>query len=205
MFTRRVSPTPDDDRAARRRFINDLIEVATGRDAPASSGSLLLHPNEHRVGELRSVSLVGLTKSPGHWSGSSRGVSVPVGSFGGRSVRFRVGQTHGHFVQGESHPSAIDSGTLTVTTQRITYQGTSHTVEHLLDKLMSVEHHEGEFVLSVSNRQHPTTLFVGSTVEIWLDARIHLALALHSGQGDEAVARLREQLAELDGGVTADG
>lgn len=197
MFTRHSAPTPEDDRAARERFIRELIDVASGTDAPGGEGSLLLRANERRVGELRSVSLIGMTKTPGHWSGSSRGVSVPVGSLGGHAVRFRVGQTHGHYVQGEPHPSAIDSGTLTVTTQRITYQGASHTVEHDLAKLLSVEHHGGEFVLSVSNRQHPTTLFVGTAVEVWLDARIHLALALHAGQGDAAITQLRAQLAEV--------
>jgi hypothetical protein len=108
-----------------------------------------------------------------------------------------VGQTHGHYVQGEVHPTPIDTGTLTVTSQRITFQGSSHTLEHDLAKLLGAEHHGGEFVLSVSNRQHPTTLYVGPSVEIWLDARIHLALALHAGAADQALAQLHAQLADL--------
>ncbi len=92
-------------------------------------------------------------------------------------MRYRVGATRGHYVQGTPHPTAIDTGTVFVTNHRVIFQGANQTRECTFDKLLGVQHsdEDGITVLSVSNRQKPTTIHYGPRIAGWFDFRLDLA------------------------------
>ena len=130
--------------------------------------------------------------------GRSQGVSIPVGSVGGRSVRYRVGANKGHFVQGERTPTAVDQGKLVITNQRVLFVGGKKTIECLFAKLVSAEVSGGDLALSVTNRQKVTRVHYGPKLDGWVQMRLTLAMSIARGDSDEFAAQIQEQLNELE-------
>ncbi len=162
---------------------------------------LLLHRGEALVAKVTNVGLVEERKGPGHWQGGSSGVSVPVGSLGGHAIRYHVGATRGHYVQGTPHPTAIDTGTVFITNQRLVFTGHAQTRECAFAKLLGYQHDtDGSTTLSVSNRQRPVTIAYGPAISGWVDLRLELALALFRDDVPALVQRLQQGLATLDAG-----
>ena len=92
-------------------------------------------------------------------------MNSPIATIGGRPVRYRVGASKGHFVQGTPSPTAIDTGTTYVTDQRVVFRGGKQTRECAFAKLVGYDHtDDGSTVLSVSNRQTPTVIHYGRAV-----------------------------------------
>lgn len=172
--------------------------------ARANSGfdtnEILLKKGEHLVGKLTGASLVEERSGRGTWQGGSHGVSIPIGSIGGRSVRYRVGQTRGHYVQAAPVPTAVDTGTVFITNQRVVFQGAKQTRECAFSKLIGVQHDDssGTTVISVSNRQKPTVLHYGQKVAGWFDFRIDLALAQFKGTVAELLQQVETELAHIE-------
>ena len=127
---------------------------------------------------------------------------MPIGSVRGRSVRYRVGATRGHYVQGAPTLTAIDTGTVYITNRRVIFAGSRQTRECAFAKLISFEHddQQGYTTFSVSNRQKPTTVNYGPAVAPHFDFRLDLALAHFRGTTAGLVAELQRDLAELDAG-----
>ena len=144
------------------------------------------------------VSLVEDRKGKGHYTGHSSGFSIPVASVGGRSVRYRVGASKGHYVQGAPHPEAIDKGKLVITNQRVVFCGTKKAVESLFAKLVSANVESGDLYLSVSNRQKVTRIHCGASLDGWLKLRLTLAMAIGRGDSAEMAAQLQAQITELE-------
>jgi hypothetical protein len=90
------------------------------------------------------------------WQGGSRGVSIPLG----HGVRYRAGAVRGRSVTVGSHLEIADTGVLTVTSQRAVFQGSRKTLEHAYPKLIGMQLYSDAVVLSVSNRQKPSTIWV---------------------------------------------
>jgi hypothetical protein len=166
----------------------------------ASANELMLAPGEAVFYKVTGVSLVEDRKTQGHYQGGSRGVSVPVGSIGGRAVRYRVGASHGHYVQGVTKPTAIDTGTVYVTNKRVIFQGGKQTRECTFAKLLGFHHddREGSTTFSVSNRQKPTTIHYGPQLSASFDFRLDLAIAHFKGTVPQFVSQLRTELARID-------
>ncbi len=74
-----------------------------------TANELALTAGEAVFYKVTGCSLIEDRKTAGHWEGRSSGISIPVGSIGGRSVRYRVGASKGHYFQGASKPTAIPS------------------------------------------------------------------------------------------------
>jgi len=166
---------------------------------PGASEGLLLKRGEQLVAEVAPCGLVEDRKGPGHWQGGSQGVSIPIGSLGGHSVRYRVGQSRGHYIQGDPVPTAVDTGTLYVTSQRAVFVGHKQTRECLYAKLLAVDTSTpGQLVFSVSNRQKATVVDFGDAIARAVGLRLKLALAIYQGSVPELVEELRGLLAELD-------
>ena len=182
--------------SARIAALESLIGVVDGSKVLPTNG-LLLKPGEVLLGQVQQVGLIQERSDGGHWQGASQGFSIPIGSIKGRSVRYRVGATRGHYVQGQPHPTAVDHGTLSITNQRIVYQGATKTAECLFTKLLGVQESDGALVISVSNRQKPTIVHVGGSLEDWVTDRISIATSLYQGDRDEVLARLHEQRDEV--------
>jgi hypothetical protein len=100
------------------------------------SSEIMLKPGEAVFATVTSVALVEDRRGAGEWQGRSQGFSIPVASIHGRSIRYRVGSSRGHFVQGAPAPAAIDVGTAYITTKRVIFQGAKQTRECLYDKLV---------------------------------------------------------------------
>jgi len=164
-----------------------------------ASSELLLHAGEAVFARVTNVGLVEERRGAGSWQGHSSGVSIPVGSLGGRSVRYRVGATKGHYVQGTPHPTAIDTGTVFITNQRMVFRGNAQTRECLYTKLLGYESSDdGSTTFSLSNRQKPVTIHYGPQLNGWVRLRLDLAVAHARDDVPALVARLQRGLTDLD-------
>jgi len=154
---------------------------------------IVLKRGETLFGTVGRTSLVETRRRGGHWVSGSGGFSIPVGSIGGRSIRYRVGATRGHYVQGEPTPTAIDHGSTFITSQRVVFAGASQTRECSFAKLIGYKHEDGELTMSLSNRQKATTIHYGEELEANVVELFELALATFRG----TVADLRGHVAGL--------
>ena len=167
--------------------------------AGEASSELMLHAGEAVFAKITDAALVELRRGPGQWQGRSSGVSVPIGSLGGRSIRYHAGASKGHYVQGTPHPTAIDTGTAFITNQRVVFQGHSQTRECLFAKLLGCEPSEdGSTTFSVSNRQKPTTIHYGPKLNGWVHLRLELALAHYRDAVPALIEQLQHELAAID-------
>ncbi len=185
-----------------------LLEVAEGFSG-ATTDEIMLKGGEALFYRVTNCSLVEERRGQGHYQGASTGVSIPIGSLGGRSVRYRVGANRGHFVAGAPVPTAIDKGTMYITNQRIVFAGSKQTRECLFAKTIGFSHDDavGETTISVSNRQKATVIHYGPAIAGDVDFRLELAVAHFKGNVPQLVAQMRAELAQIDaerpGGPTA--
>lgn len=160
---------------------------------------LMLKAGETVFATVTNASLVEERRGAGHYAGGYSGVSIPIGTIGGHSVRYHVGATRGHYVQAPPVPTAIDTGTVFVTNQRVVFAGAHQTRECAFAKLIGYEHtDDGATVFSVSNRQKPTVVHYGTQIAGWFDFRLELALAHFKGTVADLVTQLQGQLAQLE-------
>ncbi len=152
-----------------RHFVG--VRSGEGPDVP-----IVLKRDEHMLASLQGASLIEPRRSGGQWEGRSQGVSVHVP--GTRSMRYRVGASKGHFVQGEEVPTPIDSGTFTITDRRAVFAGVKQTREWSWSKVISVTHASDLpwTAISVSNRQKTSGVLYdrehADLVRFWLDLGI---------------------------------
>jgi hypothetical protein len=177
--------------------LTSALQAAATRQGSASS-DILLKSGEAVFASISNASLVEDRRGAGHYAGHSSGFSIPVGSVGGRSIRYKVGASKGHYVQGDLHPEAIDHGKLIVTNQRVLFLGSKKTIECLFAKLVSANVADGELALSVSNRQKVTRIHYGSKLDGWVHLRLTLAMSIARGDSQAFAAQLEAQLNELE-------
>lgn len=184
---------------AQRDEYAGLLELAEAfhgtRDA-----EIMLGADEALFYKVTGASLIEDRRGRGTYKGASQGVSIPIGSVHGRSVRYRVGQTRGHYVQGAPTPTAIDTGTVFVTNKRVIFQGAKQTRECLFSKLIGFQHSDsdGSTTFSVSNRQKPTTVHYGPGLSANFDFRLDLALAHYRNTVADLVAEIQRDLVQID-------
>jgi hypothetical protein len=172
----------------------ELLQLAeTFNGLPTNE--IVLGPGEALFFKVTGAALLD-ARSTGHWEGASSGFSVPVGG----GVRYRVGATRGHYVQGEPVLAAIDHGTVYVTNRRVVFTGPKQTREVAFAKLVGFQNDDeaGSTTFSVSNRQKPVTVHYGAGLSAHFGFRLDLALAHYRGTTEAFVAQLRAQLAKLD-------
>ena len=183
--------------AAHLAELRSLIGAVDGSQ-PLTSDGLILKSGELVLGEVRGAGLIAERRGPGHYSGASQGISIPVGHVGGRSVRYRVGATRGHYVPGDPVPTCVDHGIVTITSQRLVFRGAAKTTEIVLGHLVGVSHDRGTVTLNVSGRESAIIFSLGAHLDDWFATRMSLALALHEGGAASALAQLHEQLEEME-------
>jgi hypothetical protein len=191
---------------AQRDEYAELLQIAMTFNGSASS-DLMLSASEALFYKVTGVSLIESRSTRGHYQGGSQGISIPIGSIGGRSVRYRVGSSRGHYVQGASVPTAIDHGTVYITNKRVIFAGAKQTRECSFAKLIGFSHDDrnGSTTFSVSNRQKPTTIHYGSKLSGAFDFRLDLALAHFRGTVRQLIGGLQAELARIDAGRPAAG
>jgi hypothetical protein len=113
-------------------------------------------------------------------------------------LRFRVGASRGHYARAAPVATAIDTGTVFITNQRVIFQGTKQTRECLFAKLIGYQNlPDGSTVLSVSNRQKPPVIHYGTKIAEWFDFRLELALAHYRGTVASLLDQLHQQQEQL--------
>ncbi len=177
----------------------ELIGTARTFDgAPAPEG-LLLAPGETVFLHVAGCALVEERRGQGTYVGHSQGVSVPVVRIGGRQIRYRVGATKGHYVQGTPTPTAVDTGATVITSTRVIFQGTRQTRQCPFARLVGYHHDaDGSTTFSLSNRSTPVTIHYGTAAAPTFDFRLELALAHFRGTVDQFVSGLVADLAAID-------
>ena len=173
-------------------------------DAAMSPGSasegLVLHKGELGVGTLANCGLVEERRGEGHYEGGSQGFSIPIGSLGGRTVRYHVAAQRGHFEQGPMAPRVVATGTMFITDQRIVFTGPTQTRECSFAKVVALNRDDqtGTLTIAVSNRQKPTVITYGASVAGWVGFTVDLALSRWRGDDAQFIDNLRSSLAEID-------
>jgi hypothetical protein len=188
--------------AAWQHHVDDyrqLVDAARSFGGEATS-ELILAPGETVFLTVTGTELIEPRKGAGSWQGRSQGVSIPIATIGGRSVRYRVGASKGHYVQGAEQPTVVDRGTLYISSARVVFQGASRTRQCDLGKLVAVDHDPatGTMTLSVANRETPTVVRYGPELAEVVKFRLDLALAHHNGTVDAFVGALEADLAALE-------
>jgi len=156
---------------------------------------LILKPAETAIYAIAGAGLFEPRRGPGHWTGGSSGFSVPTGA----GTRFRIGATHGYYVQGKEAPTIIDTGTVSLTDHRAVFQGGNYTREWDFNKLVGVQHFANQpwTAIQVSNREK-TSGFTYKGVRVdFVRSWLEIAVGLYEGKHDEILRQLQEQLAEL--------
>lgn len=164
----------------------------------STTSGLMVNQDESVIGWINNTSLIEIRSTGGHYVGGSTGVSLPVGSIGGHSVRYRVGRTSGHYEAGTPSPQAVDTGTFYVTDRRLVFSGRKGTRECLLSKTVNMDRSRpGEIIIGVSNRQKNTEVAYGKQHDDVMTFWIDVALARFHGKGDEFVANLQRALDDV--------
>jgi hypothetical protein len=177
----------------------NLLAIAESFEGEQTE-EILLKPGELVFVKAINGHLIEPRRGRGHWEGGSSGFSVPVGSIGGHSIRYRTGATRGTYVQGEQVDTAIDVGSVYITNKRVIFEGARQTRECLFEKLLGIQFdsESGRTNISMSNRQKPTTIQFDVTTAIQFKFWLDLALAHYRGDTAGFVADLKQDLAELD-------
>lgn len=171
--------------------LDTALATLVAGDSP--NGLQQLVPLSH-LSRGKSLSILGQAlvcfNGTSYYEGRSSGVSVPVGH-----VRYRVGASQGHYVQGAPVTTAIDTGTLHITNKRVVFQGKKQTGECSFAKLIGFQHDDaaGTTTFSVSNRQKPTTVHYGPKLSGAFQFRLDLALAHYRGTVTELKDRLTKE------------
>ena len=183
--------------AERDGCIERLALAQTYQGEP--SNQIVLKKGESLFASVSSAALIEDRRGAGQWQGRSSGFSFPVGSVGGRTIRYRTGSSRGHFVQGAPVPTAVDVGTLYITNQRAVFQGAKQTRECRFDKLIGFQHTaDGSTIFSVSSRQKPTQVQYGSALTGWVDFRLDLAFAHYQGTVPALAKQLEADLETIN-------
>jgi hypothetical protein len=158
---------------------------------------VLLKADERTFLQVEGVFLVEPRSGGGHWAGGSQGVSVHIP--GTKSMRYRIGQTKGTYVQNDPKLTVIDTGSAVVTDKRVVFSGPKYTREWLWSKCIALDHQDdlAYTVIGVSNRQKTSGLGYDHTATPMVRFRLDLALAVENGTTSSLVAELSDELAQL--------
>ena len=173
-----------------------LLQVAKTFSGQTSAENpnlaLMLKRNERAFWTLNGAGLVEPRRGAGHWQGGYSGFSFRIA----KGVRYHVGGTRGHYVQGQEAPTVIDIGTATITDQRVVFQGTKQTREWAYPKLLGYQHFDLPpwTAIQVSNRQKTSGVRCDANTAGDFQFRLALALARYNGQVDQFVGQLQQQV-----------
>lgn len=131
------------------------------------------------------------------WTSGHQGLSIPVAKIGGRSVRYSVGASKGH-VDRTTVATAVDQGSLIVTSGRLLFLGQKQSRESLFAKLIGVDWPApGQLAIAVSNRQKVTLLQYQPSYAFDLQMTVTLAQADFAGRRDELIHELEQTVAQV--------
>jgi hypothetical protein len=172
----------------------EFFKTYNGED---SSEHIVLRKDERFIAGF-AAGLIEERAGQAHYVGGNQGFSIPVGSIGGRSIRYHVGSSRGHIERGAPVETTIDVGKFIITNQRIVFAGGKQTRECAFNKLVSIEQpFNNRTVVSVTNRQKATIFSYDSENSELVHVAILLATALYQGTRDDLVTSWTQGLEEL--------
>lgn len=177
-----------------RQELADMLELAeTYEGEMGPEVPIMLKKGERAFMVAGGAALIEPRRPPGHFEGASHGVSFRVA----KGVSYRVGQSRGQFVQEAERPTPIDQGSITVTNQRVVFQGASVVREWHFAKLVGVSHDPNLpwTALQVSNRQKVSGFLYDDEHAQLVRFKLALGLAHFNGEVEELADRLRREIA----------
>src|SRR5437764_854201 len=153
---------------------------------------LVLRRNERAFFTLNGAGLLEPRRGQGQWMGGYSGFSFRIA----KGVRYHIGGTRGHYEPGAEQPTAIDTGTATITDQRVVFQGAKQTREWAFTKLLGYQHFDSPpwTAIQVSNRQKTSAVLCDPATAGNFQFRLALALAHYQGEVPAFVTQLETQL-----------
>ena len=176
----------------------DLLELLeeTRDFTGATDTALILKKGELAYQTLNGAGLIEPRRLPGSWQGRSSGYSFHVA----KGVNYRIGASRGTYKQGDEVPQIIDVGTITITNQRVVFQGTKASREWAYAKLLGFQHADDPggpwTALQVSNRQKVSGFMYDDEHADVIRFRLALAVARFNDDVTPLVEGLEAQLAE---------
>jgi hypothetical protein len=154
--------------------------------------TLVLKRNERAFLTLTGAGLVETRRGAGQYVGGYSGFSFRVA----KGVRYHVGGTRGHYEAGAEQPTVIDTGTASVTDQRVVFQGAKQTREWAFSKLLGYQHFDvpAWTAIQVSNRQKTSGVLCDAATADNFQFRLALAVAHFNGQVPAFVSQLEVQV-----------
>lgn len=196
MLRRHHAETQSDSWQAEEDHLQALLVDAQTNIGVHAGVPLALKKNERVFQVLTGAVLIEPKRLPGQWQGRSKGMSFHIA----KGVNYRIGATKGHYVQGDEVPSPIDTGSVTITDQRVVFQGAKATREWAFSKLLGIQHvgsHKSPWTaIQVSNRQKVSGFMYTPVFADQVHFRLDLALAHFNSEVDEVVRGLTERIEE---------
>lgn len=166
-------------------------------DGQASDGSLLLQAGEKLLFQIP-VGLIEERAGQSRYVGGHAGISVPIGSIGGHSIRYSIGSSRGHIERSAPVETEVDRGLLSVTSKRIIFVGSKQTREADFKKIVGINHpYLNRIVISTSNRQKATVLSYDPQFTKVFRLMILIAQADFLGSRDELLQSAVNDINEL--------
>jgi len=143
---------------------------------------------------VNGAALIEPRREAGRWQGRNQGVSIPIPHTHG--IRYRIGATHGTYVQGAEHPTPIDSGTSSITTTRAVFVGPKQTREWAWSKLLGITHEQDApwTAIAVSKRQKTSGVAYDEPNAELIRFYLDLAVAIANDDRDALVRQLNGEL-----------
>jgi hypothetical protein len=175
--------------------LRQLVERARTYDGSADvSTPLNLKRDERVFYALTGAGLMETRSGPRQWQGGYSGFSFRVT----KRIRYHVGGTRGTSVQGDDQTKLIDTGTATITNQRIVFQGQKQAREWTYSKLLGYQHdqHSPWTPIQVSNRQRVSGIRYDANAAAAFQFNLALALATFNNTRDQFASGLAKELEE---------
>ena len=108
-------------------------------------------------------------------------------------------------MQGDETPTIIDTGDVSITTQRVVFQGSKYTREWSYSKLVGIMHYADQprTAIQVSNREKTSGIVYTNPLSGLVRLRLTVAIAIFNGEAEQTAQQLRGELAALDSGTPA--
>jgi len=177
-------------------FLNRAQHAPGSTNAEDASIPVALQPVEHALLVLQGVELIEPRRLPGHWGGGSTGFTFHVA----RRVDYRAGATAGHYVEGESVATPVDTGAVTITDRRVVFTGAREAREWDFHQALGFHHYDDPAwtAIPVSGRQRISGIRYPAEAAEGFRFALALGMARALGTSDTLIADLRAQLAEVE-------
>lgn len=179
-----------------RRELLDMIQAITAfpglTKAESPQIQLQLRKTERAFGVFEGAGLIEPRRARGSYQGGYSGFSFRIA----KGIRYNIGGSRGTYMPGEERPTVIDYGCITVTNQRVIFQGPKQSREWAFTKLLGLQHDPQLpwTAIHVSNRQKVSGFLYDDANATEVRFRLALAIAHFNGATAEFEAELRQQL-----------